>query len=107
LLVSLVLAGSIELLAQRSQRNGGLALSSSADDISVLTTFSYLYLPTLVAVLYSLSWAFIEVDAKRLQPFLELSREGGVLGRDSLFLEYPFEFVVWIPFKAFHRRCVG
>lgn len=103
-IITLVLAAVIEHLSRRSQRNGGLALSDSADDISTLATFNYLYLPTIIAVLYSLFWAFIDLDTKRLQPFIELSRDGGASAHNSLLLDYPFEFVVWVPMKALRRR---
>lgn len=102
--ISLVLAGVIEYLAQSSRKNGGLAFSESPDEYSSLTNFSYLFLPTILAVIYSMAWSFIDLDVKRLQPWLELSRPEGTTAENSLFLDYPFEFIVFVPFKAARQK---
>lgn len=65
---------------------------------------SYLYVPTIVAVLYSLIWSWIDLDAKRMQPWFELSKEEGVTAEMSLFLDYPYDFVATVPFKAAKKR---
>lgn len=102
--LSLGLAGVIEYLAQVSARNGGgLALSRSEDDMPRAVTLAYLYLPTTVAVAYSLLWTCVDVDVRRLQPWLELSRPGGARGDRSLLLDYPFEFLPLLPVSAGKR----
>jgi len=103
-ITSLALAGLIEFLAQLSRRNGGLALSPSGDSIPSLVKFSYLFLPTIVAVIYSICWNWIDLDVKRIQPWLELSREEGATAESSLLLDYPYDFVAFVPFKAAKRR---
>ncbi|KAJ6783106.1 hypothetical protein PWT90_05928 [Aphanocladium album] len=103
-LASLLIAALLEILAQKSAAEGALSIVPTADDISGLVSFAYLYLPTIVAVLYSLAWNWVDLDVKRMQPWLELSREGGATGRDSLFLDYPVDFVAFVPFKAAKRR---
>ena len=102
--VSILLAVLIEILAQQSQRAGGLSLVKDSDSLPNVTTFAYLYVPTIVAVLYSLSWNWVDLDVKRMQPWLQLSRSGGATGKDSLFLDYPFDFVAFVPFKAAKRK---
>lgn len=102
--ISLGLAGVLEFLAQKSQRQGGLALSSSEDDISESVNIAYLYMPTTVAVLYSLLWTWIDLDVRRMQPWLELSRPHGANAEQSLLLNYPFEFLAFVPFKAWKQR---
>lgn len=102
--ISLGLAGVLEYLAQRSQREGGLALSSSEDDIPESVNIAYLYMPTTVAVLYSLLWTWIDLDVRRMQPWFELSRPHGANAEQSLLLNYPFEFLAFIPFKAWKQR---
>ena len=101
---SLCLAGIIEYFAERSQRNGGLALSTSAEAIPRSVTIAYLYLPTVISVLYSISWTWIDLDIRLLQPWLELSHPGGVAAESSLLLDYPFEFLAFLPFKAWKQR---
>lgn len=55
IVLSLGLTGVIEYLAQMSSKNGGLALSRSEDDIPYNVNLAYLfYLPTTIAVIYSL-----------------------------------------------------
>lgn len=68
--------------------------------------FSYLYVPTIIAVLYSLIWSWIDLDAKRMQPWFELSKKDGVTAENSLFLDYPYDFVATVPFKAARKRYV-
>lgn len=102
--ISLGLAAVLEYLAQRSQRQGALALSSSEDDISESVNIAYLYMPTTVAVLYSLLWTWIDLDVRRIQPWLELSRPHGANAEQSLLLNYPFEFLAFVPIKAWKQR---
>ncbi len=105
--ISLALAVTIEILAQKSTRQGGLALSTSSDDIPFIVTFSYLALPTVFAVIYGLIWTWVDLDIRRLQPWLELSRPGGCVAESSILLEYPFEFLAFVPFRAWRRRYAG
>ena len=102
--ISLALAGVIEYLAQMSTKQGGLALSPSEDDIPQSVNIAYLYMPTTVAVLYSLLWTWIDLDIRRMQPWFELSRPGGAKGDQSLLLDYPFEFLAFVPISAWKRK---
>lgn len=102
--MSLLLAAILEILAQESLRAGGLAMTSSPDDFSVYVTFGYLFLPTIIAVIYSLFWSWVDLDAKRMQPWFEMSREGGAVAKQSVLLAYPYDFVGTVPFTALKRR---
>ncbi|CAI4210375.1 unnamed protein product [Parascedosporium putredinis] len=95
--------GVIEFLAQKSLREGGLSLSRSVDDISASTEFLYAFFPTIVAVLYSILWNWVDLDVKRMQPWLELSKDGGVPALEALNLDYPYGFIALVPFKATKR----
>lgn len=101
---SILLAVIIEVLAQQSQTKGGLALSDSPDDIPAFANFCYLFLPTIVAVIYSLLWSWIDLDVKRIQPWLEMSKMEGATAERSIFLDYPYDFVAFVPLKAAKRR---
>lgn len=104
-IASLLIAALLEVLAQKAASEGGaLSIVDTADDIPPIVTVGYLYLPTIVAVIYSLAWNWIDLDVKRMQPWLELSRPGGAPGKMSLFLDYPVDFVAFVPFKAARRR---
>ena len=102
--LTLLLAAAIETLAQRSAATGGLALSPTLDDIPRYAMSSYLYLPTTVAVLYSLIWSWIDLDVKRMQPWFEMSKKEGATADNSLFLDYQYNFVAKVPFKAAKKR---
>ncbi|KAF7559002.1 hypothetical protein G7046_g5158 [Stylonectria norvegica] len=101
---TLLLAAAIETLAQRSSAAGGLALSPSLDEIPALATFAYLYVPNTVAVLYSLVWSWVDLDAKRMQPWFELSKPDGATAANSLFLDYQYDFVASVPVKAAKKK---
>lgn len=96
---TIALIAVLEFLSRRSQRDGGIAFA--ARNFSP-TSFGYLYFPTLVAVSYSMFW--VDLDAKRLEPYFQMSKNGGVTAEDSLFLHYPFDFVASDPLRAFQRR---
>nr|RBQ90289.1 hypothetical protein FVER53263_20359 [Fusarium verticillioides] len=102
--LTILLAIAIETLAQRSATQGGLALSPTLNDIPGYAKFSYLYVPTIIAVLYSMIWSWIDLDVKRMQPWFELSKKGGATAENSLFLDYQYEFVALVPFKAAKQK---
>lgn len=102
--MTLLIAATVEVLAQRSQANGGLAISPSLDDIPDYAMWSYLYGPNLVAVLYSMIWTWVDLDTRRMQPWFELSKPQGATVEDSLLLEYSFDFVAVVPWKSGKRR---
>jgi hypothetical protein len=103
LIISLAIAGIIEFLAQKSQRQGGLALTPNDDEVSPAVLFSR-YGPTTVSVVYGMCWTWVDLDIRRMQPWLELSRPGGASAESSLLLDYPAEFLPFVPLKAYKRR---
>lgn len=106
-LISIILGIIIEFLAQWAQRSGGLATVPSSEDFPTYVSFSYRFLPTILAVFYSLFWSWVDLDAKRMQPWFELSKPGGATAENSIFLSYPYDFVAFVPATALRRRLVG
>ncbi|KAI0538508.1 hypothetical protein GGR58DRAFT_526080 [Xylaria digitata] len=104
ILASLLLAASIEILAQKASKEGGLSLLDSIDSIPQATLLVSTYLPTFLALIYGLLWSWVGLDAKRIQPWLELSKSGGSTAQNSLFLDYPSEFIAFAPFRAARRH---
>lgn len=102
--LSLTIFAVIETLAQLSQSQGGLALSQSRDDISKYAMLSYLYVPTIIAVLFSMLWTWVDLDIKRIQPWMELSKSTGATAKDSILLDYPSDFIAVAPIRAAKRR---
>ncbi|KAL6897586.1 hypothetical protein GGI43DRAFT_97388 [Trichoderma evansii] len=103
-ILTLLIAGAIEVLAHLSKAKGALALSRTQDEIPQYAMISYLYGPNIVAVLYSLIWSWVDLDVKRMQPWFELSKLEGATAENSMFLSYPYDFMATIPFKAAKRR---
>ncbi|KAH7078120.1 hypothetical protein BKA63DRAFT_552243 [Paraphoma chrysanthemicola] len=94
----------LQWLLLHSQRNNGIFFSPKISNLPAKQTFLYLYFPTLVAALFSIYWAWIDLEIKRMEPYHQLSKEDGALGKDSLLLEYPYKFVPLVPIKAFRNR---
>lgn len=106
ILASGALIAVLQIYLERSRRDTGLLFSSRIESLPLAQTFSYLYMPTIVSLLLSFIWTWIDLDIKRLQPYVQLSRKDGALGNDSIFLHYPFDFVAFVPFTAIRRKYV-
>jgi hypothetical protein len=94
----------LEFLLWKSQRDSGLIFAPSINALPLRDTFLYLYFPTIVAVLFSIYWAWIDLETKRMEPYYQLSKENGALGKDSLLLQYPFSFLPFVPIRAFKEK---
>ncbi|CAO2647279.1 Nn.00g082010.m01.CDS01 [Neocucurbitaria sp. VM-36] len=94
----------LQFLLNRSQRDSGIIFASKISDLPLGHTFLYLYFPTIVAVIFSIYWAWIDLETKRMEPYYQLSKENGALGKDSLLLHYPFDFLPLVPLKACRDR---
>lgn len=96
----------LQLLLVKSQKDGGVIIADTLNDIALDRSFLYKYLPTIIALIYSVYWSWIDLQIKRLEPYHQLSKPGGAWGKDSLLLSYPFDFLPFVPLSAFRRRCV-
>lgn len=94
----------LQIFLNRSQRDGGIMFAASIGDLPLRQRFLYLYLPTVLAVLFSIYWAWIDLETKRMEPYHQLSKRDGALGKDSLLLAYPFDFIPFVPIKAAKKR---
>ncbi|KAH5582283.1 hypothetical protein HBI24_115040 [Parastagonospora nodorum] len=94
----------LEYLLWKSQRDNGLIFAPVINDLPLGTTFVYLYFPTIVAVIFSIYWAWIDLETKRMEPYYQLSKPNGALGKDSLLLQYPFSFIPLAPIRAFRDK---
>jgi hypothetical protein len=87
----------------QSQRDGGVIFATKINDIPLHRSFWFLYLPTILAVTFSVFIVWIDHDAKRYEPYRQMSKPGGARGKDSILLHYPFDFVLFVPFMAAKR----
>ncbi|KAH0366132.1 hypothetical protein KCU65_g5613, partial [Aureobasidium melanogenum] len=104
ILASGALIAVLQVYLERSNRDTGILFAAKIDSLPLRETFSYLYMPTIVSLVLSFIWTWIDLDIKRLQPYVQLSRKHGALGNDSILLHYPFDFVALVPFAAIRRK---
>lgn len=102
---SLALVLVLQWLLYQSQSNGGIIFAPDVNKIPLNQSFGYLYAPTIIAVCYSFTWTWIDLDVKRLEPYYELSKPQGAMAEKSLLLNYPFDFIASVPLKAARNRC--
>jgi hypothetical protein len=94
----------LQYYLQRSQQDGGIIFALDINKLPLRRSFIYLYLPTVIAVAFSIFIVWIDNDAKRFEPYHQMSRTDGAFGKDSLLLHYPFDFMPFVPFVALKRR---
>jgi hypothetical protein len=109
--ISCSLVALLEVLSYYSTGNGnvnggGLVFAAGLNDLPAVPSFFYLFFPTVIAVVYSMLWSWVDLDVKRLEPWFQLSRPEGATAQDSLLLHYPFEFLAFVPIRALRRRYV-
>jgi Protein of unknown function (DUF3433) len=95
---------ALGLLQWQNARNGALFFAPTEDGFSESDLFLYRYLPTIIIVIYGSLWSWIDLDVKRLEPWYQLSKKQGVVGSQSLSLQYPLDFSAVVPIKAAKKR---
>ncbi|KAK4669262.1 uncharacterized protein QC763_201390 [Podospora pseudopauciseta] len=103
IVVSIVMAVSVEIL-YRSSAQDALVKFQSPNDISTAQYFAVKFLPMAIAVTYGVMWQVTNFDVMRLEPFYQLSKEGGALADESINVEYLTQFVWLRPFRAIHCK---
>lgn len=83
IIASVSLVAIVEVLVQKSQASGALAPSHSVDEISNSAQLASLYLPTAISVLYGILFSCIDLDVKRMQPWVGLAKAGGASAENS------------------------
>lgn len=104
ILVSFGLVAVLQVLLLQSQRNDGVLFASKIKDLPLKRSFLYLYFPTILSVLYGLVWSWIDLDAKRMEPYRQLSKLRGATAEDSLLLHYPVDFLATVPLSSLRRK---
>ncbi|KAE9980732.1 hypothetical protein BLS_007704 [Venturia inaequalis] len=100
IVISITLVAVLQVLLLQSRRNRGIIFAADVNSLPLKTTFPYLYLPTIIAVAYGFLWNWIDLDVRRIEPFLQLAKDDGATGRESLLLHYPVDFLASVPIKA-------
>lgn len=98
--------GTVTLHPQKTSTSPSPSSSSSSSSQSLIYVFSQeqysvgAFLPTLIAVLFSLPWLIIDSKIRNLEPFHQLSKNRGARARTTLFMDYLSPFVLVVPIKA-------
>lgn len=61
------------------------------------------FMPTLTAVVFGVLWQFADFEVRRLEPFYQLSKEGGALAAESINIDYVTMFRFLRPFYALQK----
>ncbi|XPS69976.1 hypothetical protein M3J09_002222 [Ascochyta lentis] len=93
----------LQYFLHKSQTDGGVIFASDINRLPLRRSFVYLYMPTIIAVTFSIYVVWIDNDAKRFEPYRQLSQSAGARGKDSLLLHYTFDFIPAVPFAAAKR----
>ena len=95
------LIATLEYASHLSERDGGVFFALG--DLPARITFVYLYLPAIIVVILSISWSWIDLDARRLEAFFQMSKAEGSTFDNLIDLQYSFDYIAVVPFKAFRR----
>ncbi|KAL6234345.1 hypothetical protein BDW75DRAFT_212512 [Aspergillus navahoensis] len=93
----------LEALSQYSERTGGLRFFDDTDDLSNFESFSYNYIPVIVALVLATLWSFIDFDVLRLEPYFQMARPEGCPAT-VLFINYNFGQSFITPIASAKRR---
>ncbi|KAL2890186.1 hypothetical protein HOO65_020728 [Ceratocystis lukuohia] len=77
-----------------------VARFTTPDKLPSGTYFVVKFLPIIVSVIYGVLWQLIDYDVKRLEPFHQLSLEGGALASRSLNIDYITDTNILMPIQA-------
>jgi hypothetical protein len=104
ILITLGLLALVQALIIYDQRHEGILFATKISQLGAGYIFLYRYLPTIVSVSYGLIWHWIDIDARRVEPYRQLSKPGGASGSQSLLLHYPTDLLAFVPLKALKRK---
>ncbi|KAL1622901.1 hypothetical protein SLS56_008582 [Neofusicoccum ribis] len=96
-----------EFLCQVSMRKGdrgGLLTFIQPQELSMTAYFTWKYAPTIILLSYGILWQISDFEVKRLEPYYQLSRPGGVTAAESLNMDYLTFLSYLIPIRAARHR---
>ncbi|KAM0708080.1 hypothetical protein Q7P35_004729 [Cladosporium inversicolor] len=103
-LITLGILALVQVLVIYDQRHSGILFATKISELGAGYIFLYRYFPTIISVSYGLIWNWIDVDARRIEPYRQLSKPGGASGSNSLLLHYPTDLLAFVPLKALRRK---
>ncbi|KAE8373051.1 hypothetical protein BDV26DRAFT_272918 [Aspergillus bertholletiae] len=101
--ILLLLAVTIEILRQYSNRHNGIVQYKRKEDLSSTAWRAYTDTPTIFAVLVMVLWEICAQDILRLEPYFQLARPHDVPA-SVLFINYAFDVAILAPIRAARNR---
>jgi hypothetical protein len=103
IVLSLSLAGAMEIIYQASTREPLLTFNRPSD-IPGGQYFAFKFLPTIVTVTFGVLWQITDFEVKRLEAFYQLSKQDGALAAVSINVDYITNFNFLRPLRAVQYR---
>ncbi|KAL2196460.1 hypothetical protein P885DRAFT_69494 [Corynascus similis CBS 632.67] len=103
IVLSLALAACVEVL-YRSSAQVPLVSFRAPSEVPPAEYFAIKFLPMIVAVSYGVLWQITNFDVMRLEPFYQMSKEGGALAAESINVDYLTQFNLFRPLRAVRFR---
>lgn len=103
ILLSIGLGASVEVLYRSSKRTPLISFRAPSE-IPASEYFAIKFLPMIVGVSYGVLWQMTNLAVMRLEPFYQLSKEGGALAAESINVDYLSQFNLFRPFRALQYR---
>ena len=103
-LITLGIFALVQVLIIYDERHNGILFAPKISELGAGYIFLYRYFPTIISVSYGLIWHWIDIDARRIEPYRQLSKPGGASGSNSLLLHYPTDLLAFVPLKALRRK---
>ncbi|TFK42177.1 hypothetical protein BDQ12DRAFT_355224 [Crucibulum laeve] len=69
--------------------------------------FGWQFVPIIIAVVMGTLWGTVDAAVRQLEPYYQLSRPEGALGRDTLCQDYLSAWIYLLPFQAVRRQQWG
>lgn len=104
ILITLGLLVLVQVLVIYDQNHDGILFATKISELGAGHIFLYRYFPTIISVSYGLIWHWIDIDARRVEPYRQLSKPGGASGSNSLLLHYSTTLLAFVPWKALKRK---
>jgi hypothetical protein len=71
-LITLGILALVQVLVIYDQRHSGILFATKISELGAGYIFLYRYFPTIISVSYGLIWHWIDVDARRIEPYRQL-----------------------------------
>jgi hypothetical protein len=102
--IAVVQEGLCQISQHKSDEHPGIIAFNNVKEVPTIQFFAWKYLPTMIAVTYSVLFNLMDFEIRRLEPYYQLSQETGATAATSLNCDHLTMFQYFVPFKAFRLK---